>query len=211
MTQKKDTKSKILDAAEELFSKNGIGSTSLRTIIAKADVNIAAIHYHFGSKKEVITAIYARRINPVNQKRLADLNKLNEESENNPVTVKDIVEVFLAPILTCKLKSKKERMRLIGLLGLMHKEPKEVGHITDLFKNVFDQFIGALSVAAPHLSVKELTWRFMFMIGVMATSMTNDHIVRKKIDEPGEDLNYEELLNHAVHFITAGFEAPALN
>jgi AcrR family transcriptional regulator len=211
MASKKDTKTKILDAAEELFSTQGIGATSLRTIIAKANVNIAAIHYHFGSKKEVVTAVYARRVAPLNQQRLERLDALNTRAVEKAPTVAEIVDAFLAPILNCSFSSKKERNRLIGLFSHLHTEPQEVAHILDLFKDVFEQFMKAISKVLPQLSKKDLLWRFMFMIGIMSISMSNDHLVRRKLEASGEVLNYQELLQHAVHFITAGFEAPPID
>lgn len=45
------TKNKILDAAEHLFAVNGFNGTSLREITSQAEVNLAAVNYHFGSKK----------------------------------------------------------------------------------------------------------------------------------------------------------------
>ena len=48
---KADTKDTILDAAEDLFAEQGFGATSLRQLTARAGVNLAAVNYHFGSKK----------------------------------------------------------------------------------------------------------------------------------------------------------------
>ncbi len=211
MAKRKDTKTKIIDAAEELFSKDGIGVTSLRTVIAKANVNIAAIHYHFGSKKELITAVYARRIKPINIERLEKLEDLIEQSGDSAPAVVNIIDAFLAPILNCSFVNKKERARAIGLFGKLHTESNELEHIVDLFKDVLEQFMRAISLALPHLSKSDLVWRFMFMIGVMSISLSNDHIARRKLNELGEELDYPELLNRAVHFITAGFEAPSMD
>ena len=45
-----NTKEKIINAAEKLFASMGFLGTSLRAIVREADVNLAAIYYHFGSK-----------------------------------------------------------------------------------------------------------------------------------------------------------------
>jgi AcrR family transcriptional regulator len=50
----KDTKKRILDAAERLFAREGFHSTSLRMLTKEAGVNLAAVNYHFGSKEELI-------------------------------------------------------------------------------------------------------------------------------------------------------------
>ena len=58
------TKSKILDAAEYLFADKGFNGTSLREITSLAEVNLAAVNYHFGSKKELIKTAYLRTQRP---------------------------------------------------------------------------------------------------------------------------------------------------
>ena len=49
-----ETVERILDAAEQLFAEKGFAETSLRLITSKAGVNLAAVNYHFGSKKALI-------------------------------------------------------------------------------------------------------------------------------------------------------------
>ncbi len=63
------TKERILDAAEALFMEHGFEATSLRSITAAADVNLAAVNYHFGSKEELFQAVLTRRLDPMNQRR----------------------------------------------------------------------------------------------------------------------------------------------
>ena len=55
-----ETKTKILDAAEDLFADRGIDGVSIRSIISLAGVNLGAIHYHFGSKESLIKAVFHR-------------------------------------------------------------------------------------------------------------------------------------------------------
>lgn len=53
-----ETVERILDAAEQLFAERGFAETSLRLITSKAGVNLAAVNYHFGSKKALIQAVF---------------------------------------------------------------------------------------------------------------------------------------------------------
>src|SRR5437588_736604 len=55
-----DTRSRILDGAEELFGERGLDRVSIRDITRKAKVNLAAINYHFGSKEDLIAEIFWR-------------------------------------------------------------------------------------------------------------------------------------------------------
>src|SRR5207247_1481706 len=65
MNELKDTRSRILDVAEELFSEQGFDRVSIRDITNKARVNLAAINYHFGSKEDLIAAILKRQFEPL--------------------------------------------------------------------------------------------------------------------------------------------------
>ena len=58
---------RILDAAEVEFAAHGFVETSLRTITTKAKVNLAAVNYHFGSKKGLIQAVTDRFLDPLTQ------------------------------------------------------------------------------------------------------------------------------------------------
>lgn len=56
------TKDRILGAAEELFAQHGFAGTSLRQLTTQADVNIAAVNYHFGSKENLVNEVFRRRM-----------------------------------------------------------------------------------------------------------------------------------------------------
>ena len=53
-TEPKETSKRLLEAAEELFAKQGIRATSLKAITEFAEVNIAAVNYHFRSKEALV-------------------------------------------------------------------------------------------------------------------------------------------------------------
>ena len=53
----KATREKIIKAASRAFALNGYEGASIRTIVAEADVNQAAINYHFGSKEGLYRAV----------------------------------------------------------------------------------------------------------------------------------------------------------
>ena len=83
MSDATNTKDRLLDTAEQLFAQTGIEATSLRTITAEAGANLAAIHYHFGSKETLIQEVFARRVEPVNQERLRQLDELEATAYPN--------------------------------------------------------------------------------------------------------------------------------
>ena len=56
------TKDRILSAAEALFAEFGFVGTSLRQVTSRADVNLAAVNYHFGSKDNLVAEVFRRRM-----------------------------------------------------------------------------------------------------------------------------------------------------
>src|SRR5258705_13594878 len=53
----KATREKIIKAASRAFARDGYDGASIRSIVARADVNQAAINYHFGSKEGLYRAV----------------------------------------------------------------------------------------------------------------------------------------------------------
>jgi len=49
--QRRDTRGRVIAAAGELFAARGFHGTTMRDIAQRARVNLAAAHYHFGSKE----------------------------------------------------------------------------------------------------------------------------------------------------------------
>src|SRR5580692_1378770 len=114
MSEKQDTKSRILDSAEKLFGLNGFEATSLRDITAEAQVNLAAVNYHFQSKESLIDAVIERRILPINQRRFEML-----DAAGRPLSVEQIVEAFLAPLLM------PEVLPAVPLIGRVLSNPSQ--------------------------------------------------------------------------------------
>jgi len=60
-----DTRDRILTNARELFARNGIGKTSIRSIAAAADVDSALVHHYFGTKEQLFAAAVHIPIDPM--------------------------------------------------------------------------------------------------------------------------------------------------
>jgi AcrR family transcriptional regulator len=57
MTAHPDTRARVLAAAAALFAERGFHGTTVRDIMQRAAVNLAAGHYHFGSKETLYLAV----------------------------------------------------------------------------------------------------------------------------------------------------------
>ncbi len=54
------TPARILDAAEAVFAEHGYGGTSTREIARRAGIPFGALHYHWGSKRQLWQAVCKR-------------------------------------------------------------------------------------------------------------------------------------------------------
>ena len=200
MIEKVDTKSKILDTAEKLFGMNGFDGTSLRDITTAADVNLAAINYHFQSKDSLIDAIVARRIQPVNEKRF----ELLEAAGPHP-TVEQILVAFMAPVMKVKVDA------VVPLIGRILSNPELF--VERVFHKhlapVSQRFVEALSKALPDLPPSEILWRLHFAVGVMTHTMLWGRIYPKITNGVCDISDREALVDRIVRFVAAGFRAPA--
>lgn len=78
-----DVRAKLLDAAIGQFTRVGIHASSLRAIAAAAGVTPAMLHYYFGDKRQMTTAIIDERLLPA----LASLRARIEAGGDDPAAL----------------------------------------------------------------------------------------------------------------------------
>lgn len=203
------TKDKILDAAEKLFVDNGFSATSLRAIIKEADVNTAAVHYHFGSKEGLIEAVFDRRVSKLNVERLELLDKLESEYGDRPAPLEEVLRAFLTPVVRRICASGEETVipRLMGR-AIMEPDPSVtcLGH--GGFREVATRFSEAVARSLPHLSREEVEWRVHMVVGAMVTTVIVPKIHPEKAMKYSWSNDPEELTERLVRFLIAGIRAP---
>jgi AcrR family transcriptional regulator len=197
-----DTKQRILDTAERLIAERGYAATSLRHIIAEAGVNLAAIHYHFGSKEELLDAIILRKADPVNQERLLRLDKLEQETGAGPLEVEKVLEAFLMPMA----EAADRTPQFVPFMGRLMAE----GLLPEIAKRHFQvvtaRVLAALRKALPDLSDEEFAWRMHFMSGTLAYTMSGaSHFPSLGFGEG----DFRSRIGRLITFLSAGFRAPA--
>ena len=162
-----DTKEKILDSAERLFGEQGYGATSLRHIIAQAGVNLASVHYHFGSKEELLDAVVVRKLAPLNTERMALLDRAEAAAGDGPLPIERFLEAFLRPAV---MRAGKDP-EFCKLMGRLHGEGLMAQVAAKNFREIAARFLGGMRRALPELSDGEAVWRIHFMIGAMAQTL----------------------------------------
>src|ERR1700709_737361 len=109
------TRAAILNAAERLYADRVFGDVTLRAIVAAADVNLAAVNYHFGSKDELIAELFVSRSLATNRERLNEL-KAAEEKGGGRADIASILRALVGPTLRGCLGPDRERSPAARLL-----------------------------------------------------------------------------------------------
>ena len=204
-----DTRDRLLDAAERLFSEQGLEATSLRSITAQASANLASIHYHFGSKEALIQEVFARRLGPLNDERLRLLDNVERDAGYAPPPLEAILEAFISPPLRLRLGPDREGRDICRLMGRIYFEPSELTmNILEQFDEVVQRFTSTLARTLPNLSQPELMWRFFFMIGSMAMMLVGADIIKEKTHGICDPSDLEATLHRLVNFASAGIRDP---
>ena len=204
-----DTKQRIISVAERLFAEKGFAATSIREVVAEAKVNLAAVHYHFGSKEALFFEILNRRLGPAEAERLRRLEEARDGSSGRP-SVEKVVEAFLRPVADL-IESQPDAVQFSKLLGRTFTEsPDLAGKLRQrFFGRTTEAFLPALQEALPHLSPEDICWQYHFMISAMSGALGQPTRLafissgKVKGDDP------TEMIDRLIRFVCSGIQASA--
>jgi len=206
-----ETRTRILEAAEELFMQHGFGGTSMRQLTAKAGANLAAVNYHFGSKDALIEAVFRRRLDPMNAGRIAELDRLEREAGGRPLAPEAIIRAFVGASLRMIEDAKCGGRNFIRLLGRTYTDPQKQirSLIGQLYAPAMERFKIAFERALPQTPREELVWRIHFMFGTLAYTLAATDTVQLIAGCKPEDRYDARLLEaRLTAFMQAGLLAP---
>ncbi|MCH9692827.1 MAG: TetR family transcriptional regulator [Gammaproteobacteria bacterium] len=207
-----DTAIRILDAAEVLFAERGFTETSLRTITSTARVNLAAVNYHFGSKKELIQAVFERFLTPFTLELNRKLEPYQQTKE--PIEVDRLLHSLYGAVLSSMTVQGRNPQRFMRLLGLAYTQHQ--GHlrrfIVARYGNSYRAFAGLLKNALPELDPSTFYWRLYFMLGATIFSLSSFDAIEAILREDfGARSNLQETLGKLVPVATAMLMAPTVD
>ncbi len=202
------TRERILDAAERLFAERGVAGASLRAITRAAGVNLAAVHYHFGSKDALVNAVVGRYAGPINERRLARLDALERRYGRRAVPLRRLVAAFVEPVLEGAADPVRGR-DFTRLMGRLLAEPEYFfGRIApEQFETVRERFLAAFRRALPRFSSEEVFWRVMFLVGTLAAALRMGEFGPQLSGGRVPPATPEQTRRRLLDFLTAGLRA----
>src|SRR5215472_3855766 len=137
------TRGAIVAAAERLYADRGFGDVTLRDIVAEANVNLAAVNYHFGSKDELIAELFVTRSLALNRDRLREL-RAAEDRGNGRERDRSTAARFMI------------RASIESVPPIRRIRTREIDHLR--------KFVVALRRALPDRGEAELYWGLHFAL-----------------------------------------------
>jgi AcrR family transcriptional regulator len=160
------TRTSILAAAERLYADRGFGDVTLRDIVAEANVNLAAVNYHFGSKDELIAELFVTRSIATNRERLHEL-KTVEEQGGGRAAIDLILRALVGPTLRGCLGPQNQRSTAARFMirasiesvpPIRRIKNREIDHLR--------KFVGAMRRSLPDRSDVEIYWGLNFALAM---------------------------------------------
>jgi len=198
------TKDRILGAAEELFAQFGFAGTSLRQVTSRADVNIAAVNYHFGSKDNLVNEVFRRRMDEMSAQRLARLRAAMAE---HPGELEPVLAAFVDPALALA-QDRHGGAAFIRVIARAYAEKNDSlrKFLSDQYGHVLREFAKAIAACVPGLSKEELYWRLDFLSGALTYAMADFGLI-KRPSGVTEAAHRERAARELIRFAAAGLKA----
>lgn len=204
-----ETRQKILDAAETMFTEHGLNGVSLRQIASRADISISHLQYHFKTKEELYHAVFERRILAINDDRLSRLERIETGSGFDGAHLEDIVRALVEPMVLRSADHETGGDNYATLLNQISHEPAE--YARRISREFFDPIaritIRAFSKALPSLDMTSLPWAYIFAAGAMTASISRTDRAKLLSNGACDGDDVERTLSLLIPFITGGIFA----
>ena len=116
-----DAKTRLKRAAQDLFARNGIDAVTIRQIVTAAGQrNNAALHYHYGTKEDLVRQLLIEGAQQIDSRRQEMLAAI--DAAGGPRSVQEVLRVLVLPVIELELDSaRKGYIRLVANVQTTHR------------------------------------------------------------------------------------------
>jgi len=205
---------RILDAAEAEFAAHGFVETSLRTITTKANVNLAAVNYHFGSKKGLIQAVTDRFLAPLTQILKTKLSSYEKQPKDNTNSQQELQQLFTILAQSCHQVASNNHHSLAVFARLINMAYSQSQghlrkHLTYHYGASFLYFMKLLRDHMPAMTNEQFFWRFHYLLGSLVFALSSSEALMAICEREYESSrNVEQIMSDIVLVMASAALAP---
>jgi len=207
LADRTSTAARIFLAAERQFAERGFDGVSVRDIVQEAQVNLAAVSYHFGSKSELLLAVFGARTRELNRERRTLLREAESRYDGAPPLEAILRALLGPPILWRDPACGKDTASRFISRAIAEATP-ELRKILESDVRHLSVFLAPLARALPELNDEDVCWALHFATGV-PHQCTDTHFKRLEALSQGrcDTSDVQAVLERAVDFARGGVEA----
>lgn len=201
-----DTRERILNAAEDHFSRHGFWGVTVREVAEQAKVDTALLHYYFDTKRGLFDEVFTRRAEVMNKERIDSIDAY-EKSAGEAISVEGVIDAFLKPTLERAAQGDQQWHSYFALVAQVNNTPAWGGETMGrAFDAVIHRLIAALRKALPEASEKDLYWSYHFLSGALTLTLSQTGRVDRLSNGVCKSNDFAAIHARMVPFIASGFE-----
>ncbi|HUO03240.1 MAG TPA: TetR/AcrR family transcriptional regulator [Rhizomicrobium sp.] len=204
--QRAESLEQILDAAEYLFSKNGLYGVTLRDVAQRVGIHTTLLHYYFEDKRNLFEAVFARRAGVTSSRRMAALEQYEAKAGARP-TVEGALHAFLDTDLDLYMEGGAPWMNYAAFCARVSNSPEGAALMDVHFDPVVLKLVSILKRALPDYSDEDIFWGYHFVTGALMNTLARTGRIDKLSNGVCHSDDFPAVKKRIAKFMAAGFRA----
>ncbi|HXS04613.1 MAG TPA: TetR/AcrR family transcriptional regulator [Rhodanobacter sp.] len=196
----------ILDAAEFLFSKNGLHGVTLRDVAKHVGIHTTLVHYYFQDKQSLFEAVFARRAGVTSSRRMAALEQYEAQAGDSP-TVEGALHAFLDTDLDLYYEGGEHWMNYGAFGARVSNTPEGAALMDEHFDPVVLKLVGILKRALPDYPAEDIFWGYHFVTGALMNTLARTGRIDRLSGGICHSDDFLAIKQRITRFMAAGFMA----
>ncbi|MGH6970369.1 MAG: TetR/AcrR family transcriptional regulator [Caulobacteraceae bacterium] len=204
--QRAETLEQILDAAEYLFSQNGLHGVTLRDVAQRVGVHTTLMHYYFEDKRNLFEVVFARRAAVTSGRRIEALERYEAEAGDAP-TVEGALHAFLDTDFDLYLDGGEPWMNYAAFCARVSNTPEGAALMDEHFDPVVLKLVSILKRALPTTPQADIFWGYHFVTGSLMNTLARTGRIDRLSGQLCKSDDFEAVKRRMAKFMAAGFLA----
>jgi AcrR family transcriptional regulator len=201
------TRERILDVAEELFANNGYNGTSLRDVARSAELQTAAIGYHYPTKEELFDTVIRRRAAVMTEWRQRVLAEMRQRHGDAAIPLDELVRAYVQPFYESANHGDAGWRHYAALMGRLANSPMGTEVIARHYDATAREYIDEFLRSLPGVAQPSVVDGFTFMVASMLALCAGTGRAQRLAGARGDGRPLNEPFSNLVTFLVSGFIA----
>jgi AcrR family transcriptional regulator len=202
-----ETRERILNVAEELFANNGYNGTSLRDVARAAELQTAAIGYHYPTKEELFDTVIRRRAAVMTEWRQRVLAQMRQRHGSAAIPLDELVRAYVQPFYESASHGEAGWRHYAALMGRLANSPMGTEVIARHYDATAREYLGEFTRSLPGVAQPAVIDGFTFMVASMLALCAGTGRAQRLAGAHGDERPLNEPFSNLVTFLVSGFIA----